>query len=96
MAASLEIVIRTEVAVRELVECRPGHIAGKAEAPWEETSEGTMGTAGVEAQASREGFAEITSGRTTAQQGLTATCTDPPTEAKAGGGGRGVRTLSRD
>ena len=35
-----------------------------------------MGLAGVQAQASQDGFAEITSGRTRGQQGLVATCKD--------------------
>ena len=47
-----------------------------------------MGTAGVGVQAPRERSAEITSGRAISQQGLAATCKDPPTEAKAEGGGR--------
>jgi hypothetical protein len=34
-------------------------------------------------QASEEGFAEITSGRSRWQQGLVATCKDPSNEAKA-------------
>ncbi len=39
---------------------------------------------------------EITSGRAIFQQGLAATCKDPPTEAKAGGGGRNlVRRMSQ-
>jgi len=36
----------------------------------------SMGLAGVRAQASQDGFAEITSGRTRGQQGLVATCKD--------------------
>jgi hypothetical protein len=42
----------------------------------------------AEVQASRERFAEITSGRAITQQGLAATCEDPLNEAEAEGGGR--------
>jgi hypothetical protein len=38
-------------------------------------------TAVVEAQAPREGFTEITSGRSRPQQGLVATCKDSSNEA---------------
>jgi len=38
-------------------------------------------TAVAEAQAPREGFAEITSGRSRRQQGLVATCRDSTNEA---------------
>lgn len=61
---------------------------GKADALWEETSMRTMGTAGVRVQASGKGFVEETLGRSYVQQGLTATCTDPLTEALTIGGGR--------
>jgi len=44
------------------------------------------GTAVVWDQASEEGFAEITSGRTRWQQGLVATCQDSSNEAIAEGG----------
>ncbi len=47
-----------------------------------------MGTAGVRDQASGERFVEITLGRSTIQQGLSATCTDPLTKALTVGGGR--------
>jgi len=63
------------------VECRPVFNLGKADAPREETSTSTVGTAGVGVQASEEGFAEITSGRCRSQQGLTATCKDLPLKA---------------
>ena len=49
---------------------------GKADVPWEETSRGTMGSAGVRVQAPEERFAEITPGRTDLQQESAATCTD--------------------
>jgi hypothetical protein len=42
-------------------------------------------TAGVWAQASEEGFAEITSGKSNWQQGLVATCKDSLNEAEAEG-----------
>ena len=45
----------------------------------------SVGPAGVWAQASEEGFAEITSGRSHWQQGLVATCKDSLTEAEAEG-----------
>jgi len=73
---------RTEVAVRNIAERRPGPNVGKADVPWEETSTCTMGAAGVGVQASGERSAEITSGRATTQQGLAATCKDPPTEGE--------------
>ena len=47
----------------------------------EETGTCTLGAAGVGVQTRGEGLAEITSGRTVAQQGLTATCKDLPQEA---------------
>ena len=43
------------------------------------------GTAVTGAQARREGFAEITSGKSRPQQGLVATCRDSSNEAKAEG-----------
>ena len=42
-------------------------------------------TAGAWAQASEEGFAEITSGKSNWQQGLVATCKDSLNEAEAEG-----------
>ena len=61
-------------------ESRPCQRGGKAGVLWEETGEGTGGDAGVWGQASKERHAEITSGRATIQQGLAATCKDPPDE----------------
>jgi hypothetical protein len=49
---------------------------GKAEVLWEETGKRTTEAAGVGVQTRGEGFAEITSGRSRIQQGLTATCKD--------------------
>ena len=49
----------------------------------EEPGKCTQHTAGVWAQASKERFAEITSGRSRWQQGLVATCTDSSNEANA-------------
>jgi hypothetical protein len=43
----------------------------------------SVGPAVVRDQASEEGFAEITSGRSRWQQGLVATCKDSSNEAKA-------------
>src|SRR5262249_55429287 len=51
---------------------------GKADVPREVTSVSTSGTAGVGVQASGERSAEITSGRSRPQLGLTATGKDPP------------------
>jgi len=48
----------------------------------EEPGKRTQPTAGVWAQASKERFAEITSGRSRWQRGLVATCTDSSNEAK--------------
>ena len=62
----------------DFVACRPCPNGGKADVPREETSAHTLGTAGVGVQASGERSAEITSGRSRPQQGLTATCKDPP------------------
>ena len=60
----------------DIVERRPGPNGGKADVLREETGMCTLGAAGVEVQARREGCAETTSGRSSSQQGLTATCTD--------------------
>ena len=57
---------------------RPVQNVGKAEVLWEETGKCTTRAAGVGVQARRKGFAEITSGRSHSQQGLTATCKDLP------------------
>jgi len=55
----------------------------------------TPQTAATGARASKERLAEITSGRAVSQQGLAATCKDPPTKAKAVGGGKAVRIQTR-
>ena len=68
--------VRTEVAVRVIAECRLSCNVGKADVLGEETSVCTPGTAGVRVQAPGERSAEITSGRSFSQQGLTATCED--------------------
>jgi hypothetical protein len=52
----------------DIVECRAALTSVKAEVSWEETSMCTRRTAGVRVQASRERFAEITSGRANSQQ----------------------------
>ncbi len=56
---------------------------GKADDVGEETGKCTLRPAGIRAQASWERLAEITSRRTMTQQGLAATCKDPPTVVKA-------------
>src|SRR5262245_4214407 len=74
----------------DIVERRPGPNGGKAAVLREETGMGTLGAAGVEVPARREGGAEITSGRSSSQQGRTATCIDLVAEGttEARGGGR--------
>ena len=49
---------------------------GKAEVLWEETGKRTTEAAGVGVQTRGEGFAEITSGRASFQQGFATTCKD--------------------
>jgi len=71
-----------KVAARNYAKRRPGHNVGKAEVLWEETGKGTTRAAGVGVQARRERFAEITSGRSFSQQGLTTTCKDLLIEGK--------------
>jgi hypothetical protein len=94
---SPEIGFRSEVAERVFAVCRPSSNVGKAEALREETSACTAGSAGVGVQATRERSAEITSGRASMQQGLTATCKDRPSErgAKRGGESRSGAWASR-
>jgi hypothetical protein len=77
----------TEAAVQGIVECRPCHNGGKADASWEETGKSTMGTAGVRNQASIERSAEITPGRANFQQGLAITCKDQLYKGKTEAGG---------
>src|SRR5215831_19869975 len=59
-----------------IAERRPGPNEGKADVVEEETGRCTPRAAGVGVQARRDRYAEITSGRSFSQQGLTATCTD--------------------
>ncbi len=59
---------------------------GKADVAGEVTGKSTLQAVVVGAQASWEGLAEITSGRTRWQQGLVATCKDSRNEAVAEGG----------
>jgi hypothetical protein len=61
---------------------------GKADDAGEETGKCTLHTAATGARASKERLAEITSGKAVSQQGLAATCKDPPTKAATVGGGR--------
>ena len=56
--------------------------SGKADAGREVTAMGTSRTTVGQVQASRERSAEITSGRAIYQQGLAATCKDPPNEGQ--------------
>src|SRR5262249_5551398 len=56
-------------------------VRGKADDVEEETGKGTPRTAGIGAQAPKEGFTEITSGRARRQPGLVATCRDCTNEA---------------
>ena len=62
---------------------RPGPYAGKANVLGEATGVCTLGAAGAGVQTRGERLAEITSGRSSAQQGLAATCKDHPCEANA-------------
>src|SRR5262249_34580963 len=55
---------------------RPGPNEGQVEVVEEATGRCTPRAAGVGVQARREGCAEITSGRSSSQQRLTATCID--------------------
>jgi len=59
---------------------------GKADEADEETGTCNLPTVVVGAQASQEGFTEITSGRSRWQQGPVATCKDSSNEAIAEGG----------
>ena len=69
---------------------RPCPHGGKAVVVWEATGRGTTRAAGVGVQARRDRCAEIMSGKSSSQQGLTATCTDPRSEGttEAEGGWR--------
>ena len=58
-------------------------LRGKANVAGEETGKRNLQTVVVRAQASSEGLAEISSGRSRWQQGLVATCEDSTNEAKA-------------
>ena len=58
-------------------------LRGKANVAGEETGKCNLQTVVVRAQASSEGLAEISSGRSRWQQGLVATCEDSTNEAKA-------------
>src|SRR5215510_4156802 len=56
-------------------------VRGKADDVEEETGKCTPRTAVIGAQAPKEGFTEITSGRSRRQQGLVTTCRDSSNEA---------------
>ena len=55
---------------------------GKADAEREEMDECTVRAAGDQVRASKEGYAEETSGRAISQQGLATTCKDLSTEGR--------------
>jgi hypothetical protein len=76
------------------VKRRPGPHEGKAAVVEEETGKGTPRAAGGGVQARRERYAETTSGRSFAQQGLPATCKDLVTEGSPEAQG-GWRTAAR-
>jgi hypothetical protein len=65
---------------RDVAGRRAGPNVGKAEVLWEETGKCTTRAAGVGVQARRERSAELTSGRSYSQPGLTATGKDPLTK----------------
>ena len=67
---------------RDLTVRRPILALGKADVAGEGTGTRTLQTVVVGAQASQEGLAEITSGRTRWQQGLGVTCEDSSNEGK--------------
>ncbi len=68
---------------------KPTHYPlGKADDMEEVTSKSTPYPTVAEVQTSKQGLAEITSGRSHTQQELAITCKDPPNEAKAEVGGR--------
>ncbi len=60
----------------------PIPVQGMAVALWEEMGMCTTEGIGVWVQATRERFAEITSGRAIFRQGLVATCKDSPTKGE--------------
>ena len=82
---------RARVAARGNAKCRPGPNVGKADALWEETGKCTTETAGVGVQASKERFAEITSGRSRDQQWVVqaASTVNEPKAQLMGGHGTG-------
>ena len=70
---------------------KPTHYPlGKADDMEEVTSKSTPYPTVAEVQTSKQGLAEITSGRPHSQQELVITCKDPPNEAEAEVGGRGL------
>jgi len=82
-----------KLLLREFCAKPTRRLSGKADDLWEETSMRTIDSTVIGGQTSKERFVEITSGRTITQQGLTATCKDPPHKAhcvEAGGEGDGL------
>ena len=78
-----EIWIRKKLLQAGICSRRPtSQEVGKADAEREEMDRCTVRAAGVEVRASKEGYAEETSGRAISQQGLAATCKDPPNEGR--------------
>lgn len=73
---SPEMLPRREVTGRGVARRRSAGKSEKANALGEGTGKGTPGAAGVGAQTRRERLAEITSGRSLSQPGLTATGED--------------------
>src|SRR3972149_2979765 len=82
----------------ENAKSRPGPNVGKADALWEETGKCTTETAGVGVQASRERFAEITSGRSRDQQWVVqaARTVNEPKAQLMGGHGTGTSGRSSE
>ena len=86
---SPEINPRTEVAVRNLLECRPVFNSGKADASREETSTCTVGTAGVGVQASGERIRRDSVGKVPFPAGADCNLHRPAVQGTNRGGGRG-------
>ena len=86
MAATSKIPSAVKSLERNVTVRRPIALLGKADVAGEVTGKCNLQTVVVGAQASQEGFTEITSGRSRWQQGLVATCKDSSNEAKAEGG----------
>ena len=86
MTATSKIPSAVKSLERNFTVCRPITLLGKADVAGEATGKSNPQTVVVGVQASREGLAEITSGRSRWQQGLVATCKDSSNEAVAEAG----------